>query len=43
MEGTFDFNESDESQSSTLVKINYKSKYYKRKKKFKLNLKYFKI
>ena len=31
-EGLFDFNESDESQSSTLVKINYKSKYYKRKK-----------
>ena len=31
-EGTFDFNESDESQSSTLVKINYKSNYYKRKK-----------
>jgi FkbM family methyltransferase len=31
-EGIFDFNESDESQSSTLVKINYKSNYYKRKK-----------
>jgi FkbM family methyltransferase len=31
-EGLFDFNESDESQSSTLVKINYNSKYYKRKK-----------
>ena len=32
IEGLFDFNESDESQSSTLVKINYNSKYYKRKK-----------
>ena len=31
-EGLFDFNESVESQSSTLVKINYKSNYYKRKK-----------
>jgi FkbM family methyltransferase len=31
-EGIFDFNESDESQSSTLFKINYKSNYYKRKK-----------
>jgi FkbM family methyltransferase len=30
-EGLFNFNESAESQSSTLVKINYKSKYYKRK------------
>ena len=30
-EGSFDFNESAESQSSTLVKINEKSKYYKRK------------
>ncbi|MDB2341541.1 FkbM family methyltransferase, partial [Candidatus Pelagibacter bacterium] len=36
-EGLFNFNESTESQSSTLVKINYKSKYYKRKK----NLLYF--
>ena len=32
-EGLFDFNESNESQSSTLVGINYKSKYYKRKAK----------
>ena len=31
-EGLFNFNESVESQSSTLVKINYKSNYYKRKK-----------
>ena len=39
MEGTFDFNESDESQSSTLVGINYNSSYYKRKEKL---LKFFK-
>ena len=38
-EGSFDFNESDESQSSTLVKINYQSSYYKRKEKL---LKFFK-
>ena len=37
-EGLFDFNESEESQSSTLVKINYKSSYYKRKEKL---LKFF--
>ena len=39
MEGTFDFNESDETQSSTLVGINYNSSYYKRKEKL---LKFFK-
>ena len=32
-EGLFDFNESVESQSSTLVSINYKSNYYKKKEK----------
>jgi len=37
-EGLFDFNESHESQSSTLVKINYKSNYFKRKQKL---LKFF--
>tara|TARA_Y100000389_G_scaffold195861_1_gene227896 strand:- start:272 stop:700 length:429 start_codon:yes stop_codon:yes gene_type:complete len=32
-EGLMDFNESAESQSSTLVGINYKSNYYKKKEK----------
>ena len=39
IEGIFDFNESDESQSSTLVGINYSSNYYKRKANL---LKFFK-
>ena len=33
IEGLMDFNESAESQSSTLVGINYKSNYYKKKEK----------
>ena len=38
-EGSFDFNESDETQSSTLVAIDYKSNYFKKKQKI---LKFFK-